>query len=151
MAIIGRGDIAQVINDRHGMIFLLSGISNRTPLTLTEHLKEKENINKYQRNFIVYISSLSIYYSSNEYSIHKKLIEDHIKQTCDNYCILRIGNITWGNNPNTLINFLTHKIKNNLPYEVRDEYRYLIDAEELNHWVNLIPYSGKHEMNITGI
>ena len=81
---------------------------------------------------------------------YKKLIESFIKEHCDNYCILRIGNITWGDNPNTIINFLSHKIKNNLPYEVKDEYRYLIDQHELNHWINLIPYSGKHEMNITG-
>src|SRR3990167_4201432 len=151
MAIIGRGDIAKVINDRQGATFLLSGISNRAPLTLTEHLKEKEAIFKYQRNFIVYISSLSIYYSTNEYAIHKKLIEECIRQTCDQYCILRIGNITWGDNPNTIINFLTHKIKNNLPYEIRDEYRYLLDADELNHWIGLIPMQGKHEMNITGM
>ena len=31
----------------------------------------------------------------------------------ENYNIIRIGNITWGTNPNTFLNYIKNKMKNN--------------------------------------
>ena len=93
----------------------------------------------------VYISTLSIYYSFSDYTKHKKNMEQIVKEHFNNYCILRIGNIIWGDNPNTLINHLKKDSS-----RILKAYRYLIDEEELNHRVGMIPRSGKHEMNITG-
>ena len=58
---------------------------------------------------------------------------------------MRIGNITWGDNPNTLVNFLKRDQS-----KVECTYRYLVDKDEFQHWVTMIPKSGQHEMNITG-
>lgn len=145
--VIGRGDIGKVIEDREGFIFYCNGISNRYPIT--EELKEKEEdeILTHARTLkmFVYISTLSIYYAANKYTEHKKRMEHLIETNFRNFCIFRIGNITWGTNPNTLINHL----KKDSTF-VADTYRYLLDKEELNHWIGLIPQGGKEYMNVTG-
>lgn len=145
MAIIGNGDIAKAIKDREGFIFLASGISNSKSVSLSDHLREREMIFQHQNNHIVYFSTLAIYYSNTEYVKHKRIIEECIKKQCNSYVILRIGNITWGNNPHTLINHLRKDQS-----RIEDTFRYLITKEELNHWIELLPAYWKHEMNITG-
>jgi hypothetical protein len=138
--VIGRGDIAKVIKDREGFIFYASGNSNRHPF-------KKSIVREFPPdNMFVYFSTLSIYYSDSEYTKHKLEEEAEIKAKGRNYCIIRIGNITWGDNPNTLLNYL----KAHPEAERQDTFRYLIDQDELNHWLGMIPRYGKHEMNITG-
>lgn len=149
--IIGRGDIASAIKDRDGFIFFCSGVSNRTKLTIKDKNKEMDDVLKSNKSkMFVYISSLSIYYSKSEYTKHKIKMEEVVKSKFKNYCILRIGNIIWGTNPNTLINFFIRKVENKERFKVENTNRYLLDKPELNHWIGLIPKSGKHEMNITG-
>lgn len=138
--IIGSGDIAKAIQDREGFIFYASGNSNRHPIKPCESDKEVG-----LDEMFVYFSTLSIYYSDSEYTKHKIEEEQEIKRKLVNYCIVRIGNITWGDNPNTIINHLRKDQS-----RIDDTYRYLIDQDELNHWLQLIPRYGKHEFNITG-
>ena len=76
-------------------------------------------------------------------------MEDLIKINFKAHTIIRLGNITWGTNPNTFMNFFKNAIKNNEPFTVKDEYRYLIDKDEFMHWIGLIP-DFSTEMNITG-
>ena len=153
MSIVGRGTIASAINDREGFTFFCAGLSNREPISDRQKQNELNRIwrmNETKRMF-VYISSLSVYYADSEYANHKRNMEKLVTRTFDNYCILRIGNVTFEDtNPNTLINYLKNAINKNEPFEVQDTYRYLVGKEELNHWVGLIPEHGKHEMNITG-
>ena len=147
--VIGRGDIAQAIPDREGFLFYASGASNRTPLTDYARKKEFDDIKflsqKHSDKMFVYFSTLSIYYSHSPYTTHKTIMEKLIRVYCKNYCIMRIGNITWGDNPNTLVNFLKRDQS-----KVECTYRYLIDKDEFQHWVTMIPKSGQYEMNITG-
>lgn len=154
MAIIGRGNIAQVIPDREGFVFYANGCSNRKPLTNLSAEKEFHEIvtqfEKIDNEMFVYISGLNIYYKDGdgrkEYTEHKIKMENLVKDNFKNYCIFRIGSITWGDNPNTLINFL----KQNPHAEAKPVYRYLHTKEELRHWLDMIPRTGKHEMNVTG-
>jgi len=149
--IYGRGDISKAITDKEGFTFFCCGASNRIPITDREREREMFRIwSTPKDSMFVYISTLSIYYSDSPYTKHKINMENLVRARFENYCIFRIGNITWGDNPNTLINFLTDKIKNNLPFEIQDTYRYLIEKDEFQHWINLIPSKGKHEMNCTG-
>lgn len=149
--IIGRGDLAKAIKDRKGFIFYCNGVSNRKTLTSYDMgVEVMEVINLPEDSMLVYISTLSIYYSNSEYTQHKQRMETIIQKNFENYCIFRIGNITWGSNPNTIINYLKDKIKKKKPYDIRKESRYVLDKAELNHWISLIPTSGKHEMNVTG-
>lgn len=151
--IIGRGSIASILIDREEFIFFANGISNR--LQTTQELKEKEKneilefINT--EKMFVYFSGLNIYYTPElEYTKHKIEMEEIIKNNFKNYCIFRIGSITWGDNPNTLVNFFRNKLKNDEYFEIQNAYRYLHTKEEIQHWIELIPKKGKHEMNVTG-
>ena len=76
-------------------------------------------------------------------------MESKVKLRFETYTIIRLGNITWGDNPHTLINFIRNKIRNSQPFDVKDEYRYIIDKDEFLHWMNMIP-DWNCEMNITG-
>jgi len=145
--VIGRGDIGKEIKDREGFLFYVNGISNRYPITGLSKDKEEEEILAHARTLkmFVYISTLSIYYSSSAYTQHKIRMEQLIKTNFRNYCILRIGNITWGDNPNTLINHL--KVDRS---RIDGVFRYPIERKEFQHWITMIPNKGKHEMNLTG-
>lgn len=149
--VIGRGAIASIINDRSGFIFYANGASNRKPLTqnvIDKEIKEVLSYSKSQDMF-VYFSGLNIYYKDGgrkDYTEFKLMMEELVKKNFTNYCIFRIGSITWGDNPNTIVNYL----KNNPLAELKDVYRYLHTKEELQHWMDLIPEKGKHEMNVTG-
>lgn len=156
--ILGRGSIASVIPDREGFIFFANGESNRRPLT--EELKREEfnricsYVRESQNSMFVYISGLNIYYKEgdgrSEYTEHKLEMEQHVKNLFPSYCIIRLGSIIWGDNPNTLVNALKTKVANEPNYIGSPVYRYLHTKEELTHWFGMIPRYGKHEMNITG-
>lgn len=143
--VVGNGDVASVLKDREDVIFLASGLSNSSNVTYRDLVREKQLIQKYSLNRIVYFSSLAIYYSDTDYTRYKLEIEQYIKDTCKQYCIIRLGNIDWGTNPHTLLNYL----KAHPEAERRDEIRYIINKEEFLHWVNLIP-NFNTEMNLTG-
>lgn len=67
----------------------------------------------------------------------------------ETYTIIRIGNITWGSNTNTIINFLKDKIQKGEQYTVEDVYRHILSKEEFLYWIDRIP-SWSCEMNIPG-
>lgn len=143
--ILGHGDLASVLPDRDDLLFFASGVSNSREKREAEYEREVMLLIKQPREaHIVYFSTLAIFYSDTQYTRHKLRMESIVK-TWSAYTIIRIGNITWGNNPHTLINYL--KKHPNAP--IRDEERYIIDQEELLHWINLIP-EWNEIMNITG-
>jgi len=148
--IIGNGDIASVIPDKEGVIFFASGVSNSLETRESEYFRECELLMKQDRSMkLVYFSTLSIFYKDSRYTRHKIHMEELIKTYFPNYTIMRLGNATWGKNPNHLINFFRRKIKNNDPIEVQDVYRYVLDKEEFLYWLSLVP-AWNCEMNITG-
>jgi hypothetical protein len=59
--IVGRGDIASVLNDREGAIFFASGVSNSTETNQSEYWREMELLDKQDRNkCLFYFSSISV-------------------------------------------------------------------------------------------
>lgn len=148
--IIGHGDIANVLTDRKDITFFASGVSNSKETNISEFERElKLLLQQDQDRQIVYFSSLSVFYANTPYVKHKRTMESTIKIYFPHYTILRIGNITWGTNPNTLINYFRNKIKNKEKIHIEDVYRYLIDKDEFLHWISMIP-KWNCEMNITG-
>lgn len=153
--IIGNGDIAKALKpiplcNKKGYVFFASGVSNSQEKRESEYQREKKLLLLQPKNkHLVYISSLCIFYSDNRYARHKKEMEEVVKKEFKHYTIIRLGNITWGNNPHTLINYFRNCKKQGKKFEVRDAYRYLIGKKEFQHWVNLIP-PFNCEMNITG-
>ena len=71
-----------------------------------------------------------------------------IKSTFSNYDIIRIGNIMWGNNPNTFINYINNKVKNSEPVVIKDEFKYIINKEELLLLTDNLPLTGKNIISV---
>lgn len=148
--IIGSGDIASVLNDRPDRLFFVSGVSNSAETTLSEYQREINLLLAQDTSMhVVYCSSLCVFYSDTPYARHKRMMEELIKKTFKHYTIVRIGNITWGNNPHTILNFFRDKIRKGEEFEIRDVSRYLVDKEEFLYWVNLAP-DWSCDMNIIG-
>lgn len=148
--IVGNGDIASVLVDREEVTFFASGVSNSQEDKETEYAREINLLLAQDRlSHLIYFSSLAIFYSDTRYTQHKRAMEVKIKQWFPRYTIMRLGNIDWGSNPHTLINYFRYRLATGEPVNIRDEYRYIVDKKEFLHWVNLIP-EWNCEMNITG-
>jgi hypothetical protein len=144
--IVGTGDIARVLPIRDDLLFFASGVSDSQ--CTDEHKYDREVrllLSQDERAHIVYFSSLAIFFTDTRYTQHKKYMEALIHENFSNWTILRIGNIDWGYNPHTLINYL----RAHPEAKVRDEYRYIVDKDELLYWVDAIP-PWNCEMNIVG-
>ena len=138
--IVGNGDIASVLKDKEGVVYFASGVSNSSEKRKSEFKREiKLLMEQDDTKHLVYFSSLCVFYSDTPYAEHKKKMEFFVKTYFSRHTIMRIGNITWGNNPNTLLNCLRRKIKNNEKFDIFDVHRYLISQDEFLNWINLIP------------
>lgn len=153
--IIGSGDIGSLLKEkgkgRPDRIFFVSGVSNSREVRESEYQREKDLLLEQERDKrLIYVSSLSVFYNKNRYTQHKREMEELIKEEFPQYTILRLGNITWGTNPNTLINHLRNKVEAGEPVKLQDTTRYIASEEEFLHWVDMIPDDWNVEMNITG-
>jgi hypothetical protein len=150
MPIIGHGDIASVLPDREDRIFFASGVSNSQETRESAYAREKTLLLQQEKiRHLVYFSSLSIFYSDTRYAQHKLEMETLVKANFPRYAIIRLGNITWGTNPHTIINSFRAKIQKDEPLVIRDAYRYVVDKDEFLYWVSMIP-SWPCEISITG-
>lgn len=148
--IIGHGDIASVLKDRRGFLFFASGVSNSQEIDENEYRREVDLLLSQPRDLrLVYISSLAIFEKDTRYLRHKRYMETLIKNNFPAYNIVRIGNITWGTNPHTLINGFVEREKRGVKPKFDNEFRYMVDKEEFLYWVKRIP-EWNCEMNITG-
>lgn len=148
--ILGHGDIASVLTDREDRLYFASGVSNSGETRRSEYEREKKLLLDQDRNrHLVYFSSLSVFYTDTLYSQHKRRMERLIKKHFKHYTIIRLGNITWGKNPHTIINHMRAQKALGKKLEIRNAYRYIVDQKEFLHWINLIP-DWSCEMDITG-
>jgi hypothetical protein len=154
--ITGSGDIAGVLNDRTGFLFFAAGVSKSSETDEAEYERERERlfrnveIANQQRLTLVYFSSISRFYRMTRYTVHKYEMEQLIKTYCEHYHIVRIGNISFGKNPNTFINYIRARKAEGKFVEVRDEWKYMIEKEELQYVVDNLPWGGKHEISVFG-
>jgi hypothetical protein len=148
--IIGHGDIASVLKDRKDRTYFASGVSNSSEKRESEYQREIHLLLKQDKSrHLVYFSSLSVYYADTRYVRHKMHMEDLVRKNFPRYTILRMGNITWGDNPHTLINFFRIQVKKKEPLKIQNTCRYILSKKEFLHWIDLIP-DWNCEMNITG-
>lgn len=151
--IIGNGSIAGILNDREGFTFFAAGVGDSQCVDVNEYSKEAARFDSLSRkNMIVYFSSISIFISDTVYTRHKKLMEEHVKDTCVNYTIIRLGNIWECTNPNTFINKMQYWKRNGKLTDgvIRDEWKYMISKEQLLFITDNLPVTGKHEISIFG-
>lgn len=154
--IVGNGDIAQALRGIHGKgrLFFASGVSNSSETDERQYQREKELLlcqTLQHTERLVYFSSLAVLYTDppTRYTAHKKEMEDLVKSHFKRWCIVRIGNIDWGTNPHTLINFLKGQHQRGEKMNIQDTYRYIVGKDEFLHWIDLIP-SFNSEINIPG-
>jgi UDP-2-acetamido-2,6-beta-L-arabino-hexul-4-ose reductase len=144
--VIGTGDIARVLPLHSNLLFFASGVSDSQCTDEKEYDREVRLLMEQDsRAHIVYFSSLAVMWSDTRYFRHKKYMETLLRENFSNWTIIRLGNIDFGSNPRTLINYL----RAHPEAEVRDEWRYICSKEELLHWIDLIP-SFNVELNIPG-
>ena len=153
--IVGRGDIASVLNDRDGAIFFASGVSNSNETNDSEFMREIELLDKQDRTkCLFYFSSISVddiqKVGGNKYLQHKLRMELLVKSNFENYNIIRIGNITWGSNPNTFINYIKNKKNKGEPVQIKDEYKYIIDKDQLVMLTDNLPLIGQNTLCVFG-
>ena len=142
--VVGNGDIAGVLPESD-LLFFASGVSNSQCEDEAEYQREIDLLLEQDAlQHIVYFSSLSIFYSGTRYARHKLEMEKRVKRF-PSWTIIRIGNLTWGNNPHTLINYLHAHPE----AEIQDTYRYVVGIEEFMHWIDMIP-EWNCEINVPG-
>lgn len=148
--IIGSGDIAQALNDRNEFIFFASGVSNSSCTDKKEFQREIELLYKQDRSqHLVYFSTIQTD-KRTPYTKHKLIMERYVSALFENFTVIRIGNIDWGTNPNTFLNYLRAEIKKGNQPEIRDELKFMISKNELNFITNNLPYKGRNTINVFG-
>lgn len=153
--VIGAGDIAKTLIDerldRPDVTFFASGVSNSKE---TEDHNFRREVNKLHRIpcycHVVYFSSLCIYYSDSIYADHKRAMEHRIKVEYKSNTIIRLGNITWGSNPHTIINYFKAEHAAGRTPLLQDAYRHIITREEFVYWMKQIRTGINDIMNIPG-
>lgn len=154
--IVGGGDIASVLNDRSDCMFFASGVSNSQCVDPAEFEREKNKLHCYMlvnlvtNKSIVYFSTISINLINTPYTKHKKEMEEMIRKGATNYNIIRLGNIDWGKNPHTFINYIKAKKAKGEPVEIRNEFKYMISKEQLLYVTDNLPATGKHDISVFG-
>jgi nucleoside-diphosphate-sugar epimerase len=144
--IIGTGLIANSLMniDTNDILYFASGVSNSLETRTSEFEREFSLLKTvYEQNKgkkLIYFSTLSILDQSKQnspYVIHKKKVEDYIKNNTEDYVILRIGNIVGkGGNPNTLFNFLKTQISNKTEFTLHTKARrLLLDIEDISRFL----------------
>lgn len=134
--IIGDGDLASAIPDKENLLFFASGVSNSGETRETEYQREIDLLLEQPRaSHIVYFSSLGVFDRTARYFHHKRDMEIMVKANFPQNTIVRLGNIDWGDNPHTLINYL----RAHPNAELKNEYRYVCDKDEFQYWVSKIP------------
>ena len=149
---IGNGDIGSSLLDRQMALIFASGVSNSNCNDEAEFQREHDLLYSLKDKDLccIYFSTISIFDRVNPYILHKINMEESVKKYFDNYCIIRIGNIDWGTNPNTFLNFLRNKMKHGEFYEIRDETKYMISKDLLAMVVDNVPLVGQHELCVFG-
>ena len=150
--VVGSGDIASALKGvvREGTIFFASGVSNSQETDEKQYKREIDLLLSQDKSkHLVYFGSLCIFYSKTRYARHKLWVETLVKKHFRQYTIIRLGNINWGKNPHTLINYFKNQKKEGNPLQIRDESRYICMKDEFIYWINIIP-TFNCEMNISG-
>lgn len=144
--IIGNGLIAKALQeiDAPEMVFFASGVSNSLETNKAAFKREfdllKKTIGDYKDKKMIYFSTLSIHDQSKQdsaYVLHKIGIENYIQNHCENYLVLRIGNIVGnGGNENTLFNFLKNKINTSTKFNLHTKARrLLVDMDDITKFL----------------
>jgi len=141
--VIGNGMIANsfaAYKDNKDIIIFASGVSNSKDTVEDNFLREftllKTTIKEHPENILVYFSTCSVEDTDlalAPYVIHKKNIEEFIKQNVAKYYLFRISNLAGvSNNPYTLLNYFIFNILRHHPLTVwKNAFRNIIGVNDM--------------------
>ena len=135
--IIGHGDIASAILT--GSTGSTSPQAFRTAPRRTSGLTSASAIccrSRTRRASGLFLS-LCVYGGTTRYAQHKREMENLIERTFPRHTIVRVGTITWGSNPHTLINHLRAVHQRGEQPDLRPVYRYPIHLDEFRECLRL--------------
>lgn len=125
--------------DEERVIFA-SGVSNSKNTDKAHFEREidllKKTVHDHPRKILVYFSTCSINDADSQnapYVLHKKEIEQFIRQKVDNYYLFRVSNVAGtSNNPYTLLNYFIFNILQGHSFTVwKNAYRNIIDIDDM--------------------
>lgn len=143
--IVGSGDIAKAICEgglnKPDLCWFAAGVSNSAETRESEYQREVDLLlaQDWRALRLVYFSSLCVHYADTRYAEHKQGMEMLVRELFPRHAIVRVGNITWGDNPHTLINFLRAQALKGEPPTIQDVYRYPIDKGEFLSCLGTLP------------
>lgn len=143
--VLGNGMLAKEIemNGKSDGAFFASGVSNSICVDLSEFNREisllKNFINAQKGNKLIYFSSFSVLTDKSSYADHKRNIENLIKQSCDNYLIVRLPQVVGITKNNTLVNFFVKNILEDKKVIIqRNATRRLIGVKDVIRIIDLL-------------
>ena len=138
--IVGTGDIAGAIVDRPEHLYFAAGVSNSGETRLSRFERERDLLYKQNPHaHLVYFSSLCVFYGTSEYAVHKRVMEMRVRQVFKTYTIVRLGNITWGRNPHTLLNHLRNRYAAGYPLDIQPVQRVVHTLDDFRWTLAHIP------------
>lgn len=132
------GSNMSLFDNNEDILIFASGVSNSKETNENEYMREFNLLKTFigTKKKLIYFSTCSVLYEclhQSKYIIHKKLIEEFIKNNFQNYIIFRLPNVVGNtNNKHTSFNFFKNNLLNNLPINVeRNSTRYFIDVDDV--------------------
>lgn len=149
--IIGNGHIASAIENRKGFLFFASGVSDSSCNDYRQFEREVILLKQIYIPLsltIVYFSSINIFDKDTPYYQHKMEMEARIRAYFKNYWIIRIGNIDWDTKPTIFYNYLREKKRKGEPFEIRDEWKYMLNKDTFRAVIAGLTPTGRNEICI---
>ena len=132
------GSNMSLFDNNEDILIFASGVSNSKETNENEYMREFNLLKTFigTKKKLIYFSTCSVLYEclhQSKYIIHKKFIEEFIKNNFQNYIIFRLPNVVGNtNNKHTSFNFFKNNLLNNLPINVeRNSTRYFIDVDDV--------------------
>ncbi len=151
--IIGRGMMAQAFTKSvsDNCIFFCSGVSNSRETNRAKFNREVELFEKTVKNkTVIYFSSYIAEASITPYALHKKNMENIIKDTCQKYLIVRLPGVVGLTRNNTLISYFIKMILSNKVIKLQEKARrHLIDVQDVVRIVDYLISQNYHNKSIS--
>ena len=141
--VIGNGMVAARFDSyktNNNFIIFASGVSNSKNTDTAAYDREttllKETIKIHKEKTLVYFSTCSIYdpgETDSLYIIHKREIEEYIRENAGHFHIFRVSNLVGkSGNQNTVLNFFYYHIQHKINFDLWDNStRNLIDTDDM--------------------
>lgn len=155
--IVGRGMLAQTFSSfetKSDIIIFASGVSDSSAKEQTGFDRERGLLDAQpcgKEHTLVYFSTVSIFdpdLQNSLYVLHKRNLEDFIRQRFESYRIYRLPNLVGrSGNVNTLTNYVYHKIMLGEELVVyKNAFRYIMDVDDVflcvNQLLKVLPENG---------